>query len=126
MTFKYQFFFTFLAIQSLTYAQIEFDYSYYKNFVRHSEGEFCTHIPPAASFVAYLNNDLTRILLENAPRWETGGDPNITGAGVFGVELGNFSQPSASAGDSIFFRFTCRETGQQGILSEYLDSLVLI
>ena len=123
MTFKYQFFFTFLAIQSLTYAQIEFDYSYYKNFVRHSEGEFCTHIPPAASFVAYLNNDLTRILLENAPRWETGGDPNITGAGVFGVELGNFSQPSASAGDSIFMRFNCLKTGQQGILSEYLNQI---
>ena len=55
MIFKYQFFFILWIIQSLSYAQIEFDFSYYKNFVRHSEGEFCTHVPPQASFVAYLN-----------------------------------------------------------------------
>lgn len=90
---------------------------YYKNFVRHSEGDLCTHIPPQATFTAYLNNDQNKILIENAPRWEIGGDPNINGQGVFGVELGNFGAPVLAVGDSVFFRFTCNGTQQQGILS---------
>ena len=96
---------------------------YFKNFVRHSEGEFCTHLPPEATFTVYLNNDRSKILLENAPRWETGGDPNITGMGVFGAELGNFRDPALSVGDTVCFRFTCNATGQQGVLSGVVTAI---
>ncbi|GAB4366381.1 MAG: hypothetical protein Kow0042_06200 [Calditrichia bacterium] len=96
---------------------------YFKNFVRHSEGDYCEHQPPEATFTAYLNNDPSRILVENAPRWEPGGDPNITGMGVFGVELGNFANPPLMVGDSVFFRFTCNASGQQGILSAYVFAI---
>lgn len=96
---------------------------YYKNFVRHADGEFCEHLPPAATFTAYLNNDQSKILIENAPRWEIGADPNITGMGVFGVELGNFTNPPVTAGDSVFVRFTCNQTHQQGTISTRVDSI---
>ncbi len=117
MNLKSGFFLIVLTTFTLLFGQTDHDYVYFKNFVRHSEGEFCTHIPPQASFVAHLNNHQDHILLENAPRWEIGGDPNITGMGVFGVELGNFAQPSVTAGDSVHMRFTCLATSQQGRLS---------
>ncbi len=95
---------------------------YYKNFVRHAEGDFCYHLPPVASFTAFLNNDLSKILMENAPRW-TPGEPNIAGNGTFGVELGNFIDPPLMAGDSVFMRFTCNETGQQGVLADSVTGI---
>ncbi|MEJ2537562.1 MAG: hypothetical protein P8048_11020, partial [Calditrichia bacterium] len=96
---------------------------YFKNFIRHVQGNLCTHIPPHTTFTAYLNNNLDKILVENAPRWEVGGDPNINGQGVFGLELGNFSDPALAIGDSIFFRFTCNETEQQGILKAQVSGI---
>lgn len=90
---------------------------YYKNFVHHQDGSFCTHLVPEASFTVYLNNDPSRILIENAPRWETNADPNIPGSGVFGIELGNFGNPGLTVGDSVFIRFTCSATQQQGLLT---------
>jgi len=126
MYYKYIFFFSLILFGTSAYSQIEHDFLYFKNFVSHSEGDLCTHIPPQASFVAYLNGDQTNILLENAPRWEIGADPNITGMGVFGVEFGNFNNPTVSVGDSAFVRFTCRKTGQQGILVAYIDQIPYI
>ncbi|MBN1347777.1 hypothetical protein JXJ21_00045, partial [candidate division KSB1 bacterium] len=96
---------------------------YFKNFVRHSDGTFCTHTSPTATFTVYLNRDQRKIVMENAPRWDTGGDPNIDGKGVFGVELGNFAEPSLAVGDSVFVRFTCNETGEQGILSDKVTAI---
>lgn len=122
----HRFFFLVLCLNlSLAFAQLEHDFLYFKNFVRHADGSLCTHTPPQASFVAYLNNDLNKILLENAPRWETGGDPNITGMGVFGVELGNFINPAVQAGDSVFFRYTCltSESAEQGVLSAQITGI---
>ncbi len=121
-----RFFFLVLCLQaSLAFAQVEHDFLYFKNFVRHADGTLCTHTPPQASFVAYLNNDLRKILLENAPRWESGGDPNITGMGVFGVELGNFIHPAVMVGDSVSFRFTClaKESAEQGVLSAQITGI---
>ena len=96
---------------------------YFKNFVRHSEGDFCQHLPPLTSFVVYLNGDENRILLENAPRWEPNADPNINGMGVFGVELGNFASPGLQAGDTVHVRFTCQVTQQQGILTAVVSGI---
>jgi len=125
MRFIHNFFLILWLYVYTAFAQIEHDFIYFKNFVRHADGTECTHLPPKASFVAYLNNDQSKILLENAPRWEYGGDPNITGHGVFGVELGNFSNPAVMAGDSVFFRFTClaNETGEDGILAAQITSI---
>lgn len=95
----------------------------YKNYVRHADGNFCYHIPPNASFSAYLNNDQSKVLFETAPQWQSGGDPNISGNGVFSIELGNFANPPLAAGDSVFVRFTCLATGQQGVVS---DSVIAI
>ncbi len=97
--------------------------TYFRNFVFHAGGGLCTHIPPVTSFTAYLNNNQSQILIENAPRWDAGGDPNINGQGSFGVELGNFTNPSLQVGDKIYVRFTCNQTMQQGTL---LDSVTAI
>ncbi|NOX38214.1 MAG: T9SS type A sorting domain-containing protein [Calditrichaeota bacterium] len=94
---------------------------YYKNFVRHSEGEFCGHVPPVARFQVYRNHQYDTLLTENAPRWEEMGDPNIPGSGVFGVELGNF--PGLQAGDSVSIAFYCRQTQQRGILKARVEGI---
>ncbi len=96
---------------------------YFNNFVYHANGTVCTHIIPNTDFTAFLNRDESKILIENAPRWDVGGDPNITGLGTFGVELGNFFNPSLQIGDSAFIRFTCKATGQQGIIGDYVSAI---
>lgn len=96
---------------------------YYRNFVRHSSGEFCQHTAPIATFTAFLNRDQRKVLVENAPRWDIGGDPNIDGRGTFGVELGNFVDPSLAVGDSVFVRFTCNATQQQRLLADSVASI---
>jgi len=110
-----------IITKSSLYAE---DYLYYGNFVRHSNGKSCEHTPPLATFTAYLNNDQSKILIESAPRWDASGDPNITGLGVFGLELGNFTDPAVNVGDTISIRFTCNnEEGEQGILSAEVSNI---
>ncbi|GEM_PF-1071785 len=99
------------------------DSIYYKNFVKHSDGSLCTHTAPTATFVCYLNGDQSRTLTENAARWGLSPDPNIDGKGVFGVELGNFINPSLKVGDSVFVRFTCSARGEQEVLSDVVNSI---
>lgn len=99
------------------------DYIYYKNFVRHANGDACKHLPPAASFTVYLNQDQTKILTEQAPRWAIGADPNIPGNGIFGIELGNFANPEVAIGDTVCIRFTCNETQQQGWLTGIVTNI---
>ena len=96
---------------------------YFRNFVHHAGGGMCTHIPPVTSFTAYLNNDQSQILIENAPRWDVGGDPNINGQGSFGVELGNFIDPSLQIGDKVYIRFTCNQTMQQGTINDSVTAV---
>lgn len=108
---------------NLGFAQAGDESVYYKNFVRHANGDFCTHTAPKVSFTAYLNQDQSKILIENAPRWDIGGDPNIAGNGTFGVELGNLTDPQLQIGDSVFVRFTCFATGQQGVLADSVTSI---
>ncbi len=96
---------------------------YFRNFVYHSNGTLCTHIPPVTSFTAYLNNDLSQILIENAPRWDVGGVPNITGQGAFGAELGNFTDPALQLGDIVSVRFTCNQTIQQGTIEDSVTAI---
>jgi len=95
---------------------------YYKNFVHHADGSLCQHTPQVATFTAYLNNDQNKVLLENAPRWNSG-EPNIAGNGTFGVELGNFIDPALAVGDSVFVRFTCNATMQQGVIADSVTGI---
>jgi len=112
---KYQLLFFLFPVLLLS-QKTDNSYIYYKNFVTHAGGEYCTHQTPEATFTVYLNDDQSRILTESAPRWQLGGDPNINGQGVFGIELGNFSDPAIAVGDSVFIQFTCNISRQQGLL----------
>jgi len=99
------------------------DSLYFQNFVHHSNGQACQHTPTATSFVVFLNRDETRILVETAPRWNLSAPPNIPGNGTFGVELANFIDPGVQVGDSVFARFTCVATGQQGTVADLVSGI---
>lgn len=96
---------------------------YYRNFVKHANGQNCQHQAPQASFTAFLNRDQSKVLIENAPRWDGSNVPNIVGSGLFGVELGNFANPPLAVGDSVFVRFTCNATDQQGMLADSVTAI---
>ncbi|MBD3410296.1 MAG: hypothetical protein GF419_08840, partial [Ignavibacteriales bacterium] len=61
----------------------------YRNYVEEPDGEPCKETPPEASFAIWLDGDLDRILLDNAPRWEEDAEKAIPGNGSYNVELGN-------------------------------------
>ncbi len=119
---KYIILFLFYPAVSYSFEILD-DSVYFKNFVKHSDGNYCTQIPPEASFTVYLNNNELKILTEKAPRWNLSGAPNIPGNGTFGVELANFINPSPQTGDSVYIRFTCNVEGEQATLSDYIDSI---
>lgn len=113
-----------LLVDEMSFSQgTSRDSIWYANFVKHSDGSLCTHTAPTATFVCYLNRDQSKILTENAARWGLSPDPNIDGKGVFGVELGNFINPSLKVGDSVFVRFTCSARGEQEVLSDVVNSI---
>lgn len=99
------------------------DSIYFANYVYHQDGTPCKHLPPATGYVMYLNRDLSRIILENAPRWKSGTDPTIDGKGGFGAELGTFRNPGVTANDSVFALFVCTQTQQQGRFGSSLSGL---
>ncbi len=88
--------------------------------VENEDGSTNDHAPPTATYTAFLNDDRSKILIENVPRWDGGGD-NITGSGHFTVQFGNF--PDLTTGDSIRVRFTDVDLGQQGSVGAYVDTL---
>ncbi|MBN1543181.1 fibronectin type III domain-containing protein, partial [candidate division KSB1 bacterium] len=98
------------------------DLIYYQNFVYLENGSVCTDKPPDAAFFVYLNNDFSRILTQDAPRWKANADPNINGKGMFGIELGNFST-AVEVGDTVTVVFTSATHNQQGVLNEIVFSL---
>lgn len=100
------------------------DYAYYKGIVTYSDGSLCTDVPPKAGFIVFLNRDSSKILTDLSPRWGFG-DPNISGKGWFGIELGNFSDPEISVGDSFTIVFTTygRGIGEQGFVTDNITAL---
>lgn len=97
--------------------------NYFKHFVRHYDSEWVRYTPPEASFIVWLNDNQDKILLENAPRYESGAEPNIPGDGTFGVELSNFDEPELKASDIVHVIFTCTATREQGTMR---DSVIKI
>ena len=96
---------------------------YYRNFVYHSTGDFCKELSPEATFTAFLNSDQSKVLIENAPRWDGGTESNITGNGTFALELGNFNNPAISVGDTIRIRFTCNKYNERAELVEQVVAI---
>jgi hypothetical protein len=80
----------------------------------HAGGERCQHVTPQNRMMAMLNNDRSRILMENAPRWGRGG-ASINAYGMYGVEMGNFG--AVGSGDSVTILVTCESTGEHASLS---------
>lgn len=119
-----KYFILFILSPAAAYSfEVQDDSIYFKNFVKHSDGGYCTDIPPVTDFTVFLNGDDSQILTEKAPRWNPTGTPNIPGDGTFGVELGNFINPAPQVGDSVSIRFNCNATGEQGTLSDYIDAI---
>lgn len=108
--------FILLGVFAFTSAYGQDEGLYYKNFVKHADGTYCEHTEEEASFIAFLNEDTSRVLFENAPRWDGPGDPNIPGNGTFGVQLDNFATPPPANGDTVYVRFTCLARQEQGTL----------
>ena len=81
--------------------------------VHHADGSLCTHTPPDARQVIWLDDRLDEILTETAPKWGDP-DPNIPGNGFQGAELGNFANPPITVGDTFTVLFSCLSTGQVG------------
>ena len=107
-------------------AQDNEDCVYFLNLVHHSDEQLCEHLLSTTIFSTYLNNDQSKILIENSPRWKQEADLNINGNGGFGVELRNFIDPVVQVGDSVFIRFTCNETGEQGALADWIKLSIII
>ncbi len=104
------------------------DYAYFKGFVRHGNNTECKDLPPVASFIVLLKGNDNKILTDESPRWSFG-DPNISGMGWYGIELGNFFEPEVSVGDSFEVIFSCynKKIGfEQGIHKDEITSLPLL
>ncbi|MCK4813316.1 MAG: T9SS type A sorting domain-containing protein [Candidatus Marinimicrobia bacterium] len=90
------------------------DYAYDRGIVYHSDASRCEHLPPEASFIVMLNNNDSIIITDQCPRWAPEGEPNINGDGLYGVELGNFTNPEIAVSDSFMLFFSCNITEEQG------------
>ncbi|MBD3410518.1 MAG: hypothetical protein GF419_09995 [Ignavibacteriales bacterium] len=84
----------------------------YRNYVKNADGNYCEETRPDAAFMVYLNGDLDRVLLDNAPRWEDDADANIKGDGATSIELGNFHDPALQAGDETTTLFVDASAGE--------------
>lgn len=113
----------FLFVPLMGYAQSgsQPESVYFIRPVEHADGTRCPHVAPQATFTAFLNRDQSKVLIENAPRWDGSTEPNITDKGTFGVELGNFK--SLSVGDSVFVRYTDNPISQQGVIAAKIDTI---
>jgi len=103
------------------------DFVYFKGFVRNSDFSLCEQLPPVTSFIVLLNGDDNKILTDESPRWSFG-DPNISGKGYYGIELGNFADPDIAVGDSFRIIFSCYEKNEfeQGELQDVIPSIPLL
>ncbi len=102
---------------------LENDYLYFFNYIYHYNEALCQHVPPEAQFLVFVNRDTCRLLFENAPRWSSSQDENISGKGYFGVELGHFYDPPVAVGDTIHAVFTCSISEQQAVAADVVSSI---
>jgi len=117
------------SIKTMQSDSFEFgeDYAYLKGYVYKANGNFCYGLPPQANFIVYLNGNDDKILTDDAPRW-TFGEPNISGQGWYGIELGNFDEPEVAVGDSfsIVFSHYDSEMPEQGILERKITDFIML
>ncbi len=113
----------FCLIYAVGTSALENDYLYFFNYIYHHNEELCQHVQPEAQFLVFVNNDTSRLLIENVPRWSKSQDENISGKGYFGVELGHFYDPPVLAGDTIHVVFTCTVREQQAEATDVVTSI---
>jgi glucose/arabinose dehydrogenase len=94
--------------------------AYVSDAVKHADGSTEDHTPPQATFTAFLNDDHSRVLLDNAPTWKDR-NANITELGRVGLQAGNFR--ALDEGDSLTLRYTDRAAGERGVLGAHLSDL---
>lgn len=102
---------------------LENDFLYFMNLAYHQNEQLCEYKQPEAQFFVFVNRDTSRLLFENAPRWSSIQDENISGKGYFGVELGNFIDPAIQVGDTIHLVFTCQPTEEQVTASDPVTAI---
>lgn len=88
--------------------------------LHHGNGERCHHRNPKPRLMVLLNNDSSRLITENAPRWGSS-DENINRYGFYGIELGNFRE--LKNGDSFALTLMCSETGEYAVIEGRVEDL---
>lgn len=76
----------------------------------HGDGARCQHRDPSPRMLVMLNNDRSRVLVENAPRWGSG-EANLNASALYGIELGNFGR--IRPGDSVTVMLSCEATHER-------------
>lgn len=82
--------------------------------ILHKNGERCRHLPPKLKMMVMLNNDKSRILTENAPRWGST-ETNVNAYSLYGAELGNFG--AVKEGDTFTYILSCKESNQDVVIN---------
>jgi len=120
---KRLFFFCCFLISAVPVFVLGSDFLYFLNFIAHQNKQLCEYRQPEAQFLVFINRDTSHVLFENAPRWSESRDENISGKGYFGVELGNFVQPSLQPGDTVHTVFSCFATEEQVVALDVVASI---
>lgn len=81
--------------------------------ILHKDGERCRHLPPSLKMMVMLNNDNSRILTENSPRWGST-ETNMNAYSLYGAELGIFG--TVKTGDAFSTILSCRESNQDVVI----------
>lgn len=82
--------------------------------ILHKNGERCRHLPPKLKMMVMLNNDKSRILTENAPRWGST-ETNVNAYSLYGAELGNFG--TVKMGDIFTYILSCKDSNQDVVIN---------
>jgi len=78
----------------------------------HENKERCHHHNPKPRYMVILNNDPTRIITENCPRWGSS-EENINRYGFYSTELGNFGNIKSQ--DKYKIILMCEESQKYGV-----------
>jgi hypothetical protein len=91
-----------------TNAQHEMRYS---NYATYENGDYATEEFPNASVIYWINDDLDRILVDNAANWDGSPPHAVDKNGSYTISLGNFMAPPLAAGDVVRSRYVNNVVG---------------
>jgi len=84
----------------------------------HNDGERCPHRSPTVTLTAMLNNDRTKLLIENGPRWGSA-ESNVTANSFYGIELGSLA--SVKQGDQFTIFIHCEASKQLAVIEGIVE-----